>query len=61
MCEGILIGDVVINKSLLAMWFEHLTDADWSKNSIYSLLNSDLSNSECIHALLSLKDAQGVP
>lgn len=26
--EGILIGDVVINKSLLALWFEHLVDVD---------------------------------
>ncbi|KAF8074685.1 hypothetical protein FPV67DRAFT_1619269 [Lyophyllum atratum] len=59
--EGILIGDVIINKSLLALWFERLTDVDWSKNSIYSLLNSDSSISERIHALLSPKDAQDVP
>lgn len=59
--EGILIGDVVINKSLLALWFEHLVDVDWSENPIYTLLNSNTAISEQIHALLSPKDVQDVP
>jgi hypothetical protein len=34
--EGILIDGVVINKGLLALWLERLTDVDWSDNNIYS-------------------------
>jgi hypothetical protein len=41
--EGLLVNNVVINKSLLAVWLEHLTDIDWSENTIFSLLNPDLS------------------
>ena len=59
--EGILINTTVINKSVLASWLEHLTDVDWSENSIYSLLNPSSSSSDAIQALLSPKDPQDVP
>ncbi|KAJ6453050.1 hypothetical protein DFH09DRAFT_1392736, partial [Mycena vulgaris] len=45
--EGILINDVVINKSLIAGWLERMTGHDWSDESI--------------HALLNPKDPQDVP
>ncbi|KAJ7236387.1 hypothetical protein C8J57DRAFT_1569718 [Mycena rebaudengoi] len=45
--EGILVNDVVINKTLLAQWLERLSGYDWSDESI--------------HALLNPKDPQDVP
>jgi len=59
--EGILIDGVVINKGLLALWLERLTDVDWSENSIYSLLSPESFILQHIHTLLSPKDAQDVP
>ncbi|TFK37802.1 hypothetical protein BDQ12DRAFT_666712 [Crucibulum laeve] len=60
--KSILVDCVVINKSLLALWFERLTHVDWSENPIFALLNLDADTlSEHIHALLSPKDAQDVP
>jgi hypothetical protein len=59
--EGLLIDNVVVNKSLLATWLEHLTDVDWSENTIYSLLNPESSMIQRINALLSPKDMQDVP
>ncbi|KAF8867766.1 hypothetical protein CPB84DRAFT_1698363, partial [Gymnopilus junonius] len=61
--EGLLVDNVVVNKSLLAVWLERLTDVDWSENTIYSLLNPDPSASmiQRINALLSPKDMQDVP
>ena len=60
--EGILVDNVIVNKSLLAVWFERLTDVDWSENSIFSLLNPNPDAlSQRIHSLLSPKDAQDVP
>lgn len=59
--EGMVIDSVVMNKGVLAAWLEHLTDVDWSENSIFSLLNTDVSALERIHTLLSPKDAQDVP
>ncbi|KAJ7027424.1 hypothetical protein C8F04DRAFT_1189552 [Mycena alexandri] len=44
---GILINDVVINKTLIAGWLERMTGHDWSDESI--------------HALLNPKDPQDVP
>jgi hypothetical protein len=54
---------VVVNKSLLAVWLERLTDIDWSENTIFSLLNPDPSAAmiQRINALLSPKDMQDVP
>ena len=37
--EELFVDNVVLNKSLLAVWLERLTDVDWSENTIYSLLN----------------------
>ncbi|KAJ7743351.1 hypothetical protein B0H16DRAFT_1561498 [Mycena metata] len=45
--EGILINDVVINKTLITGWLERMTGHDWSDESI--------------HALLNPKDPQDVP
>lgn len=59
--DGVLIDSVVINKGVLAAWLERLTDVDWSENTIFSLLNTDVSTLERIHTLLSPKDAQDVP
>lgn len=59
--EGILIDNITINKSLLTVWLECLTDVDWSENTIYSLINPKSSINDRIHALLSLKDTQDVP
>lgn len=59
--EEILIDNITINKSLLTVWLECLTDVDWSENTIYSLINPKSSINDRIHALLSLKDTQDVP
>ena len=59
--DGILINNVLINKGLLGLWLERLTDEDWSEDSIYSLLHPNASVSERIQSLLSPKDAQDVP
>ncbi|KAJ7121698.1 hypothetical protein C8R44DRAFT_877079 [Mycena epipterygia] len=45
--EGILVNNVIINKSLIAQWLERLAEHDWSD--------------ENIHALLNPKDTQDVP
>lgn len=61
--EGILINNVIINKTILTSWLEQLTDTDWSENTLFALLNpdSDSSTHERIHLLLSPKDPQDVP
>jgi hypothetical protein len=61
--EGFLVNAVVVNKSLLAVWLERLTDVDWSVNTIFSLLNPDPSAAmiQRINALLSPKDMQDAP
>jgi hypothetical protein len=61
--EGLLINKTVINKSLLALWLERLSDVDWSNNPLFTLLNplSPSGVHEKVHALLSPKDAQDVP
>lgn len=57
-----MIDTVILNKNLLATWFERLTDVDWSNNTVYSLLNPNSDSiSHRIHALLSPKDTQDVP
>ena len=61
--EGLLVNNVVVNtKSLLAVWFERLTDIYWSENTIFSLLSPDPSTAmiQRINAL-SPKDMQDVP
>ncbi|KAJ7251090.1 hypothetical protein C8J57DRAFT_1078413 [Mycena rebaudengoi] len=45
--EGMLVNDVIINKTLIAQWLEKLSGYDWSDESI--------------HALLNPKDPQDVP
>ncbi|KAI4519147.1 hypothetical protein K525DRAFT_206789, partial [Schizophyllum commune Loenen D] len=45
--HGLVVEGVFINKPLLSVWLEKLTDYDWSETSI--------------HALLNPKDAQDVP
>ncbi|KAF6750165.1 hypothetical protein DFP72DRAFT_818060, partial [Ephemerocybe angulata] len=59
--EGILVNNVTINKTVLAMWLERLTDVDWSEDSIFHLVNPMFSSSQQVEALLSPKDAQDVP
>jgi hypothetical protein len=58
-----LVNDVIINKSLLAVWLELLTDVDWSENTIFTLPNPNPSAVmiQRINALLSPKDMQDVP
>ncbi|KAJ7088428.1 hypothetical protein B0H15DRAFT_982116, partial [Mycena belliarum] len=36
---GILVNNVVINKTLIAQWLEKLSDHDWSDESIHALLH----------------------
>ncbi|KAF9530963.1 hypothetical protein CPB83DRAFT_874875 [Crepidotus variabilis] len=59
--EGILVNQVVVNKGLLALWLERLTDVDWSENPIFSLLNANSSVATRIQGILNPKDAQDVP
>jgi hypothetical protein len=57
-----LIGDVIVNKNILAVWLERLSHVDWSESTLYDLLEPDWDVvDEQIHTLLSPKDSQNVP
>jgi hypothetical protein len=55
--DGIRIDKVIVNKSLLASWLEHLTDMNWSENNLFTLINSNTPVVERIQTLLGPKDA----
>ncbi|THH17691.1 hypothetical protein EUX98_g9079 [Antrodiella citrinella] len=61
--DGLVVNETVINKGLLALWLEHLTDTDWSQDSLFELLNpnSPSSSTQRVNTLLSPKDPQDVP